>query len=102
MCPFEQKLMLEVQSLNLIPEPSGLKMTDNEVMNDIIDKTKELRQVTDETNKMKTCLLETLKKEEKRLLERKEKSKKWGTVSFRVEQGPKKDLKRPKKRDKLI
>lgn len=102
MCPFEQKLMLEVQSLNLIPEPSGLKMTDNEVMNDIIDKTKELKQVTDETNKMKTCLLETLKKEEKGLLERKEKSKKWGTVSFRVEQGPKKDLKRPKKRDKLI
>lgn len=102
MCPFEQKLMLEVQSLNLVPEPSGLKMTDNEVMNDIIQKSKELKQVADETNRMKMDLLETLKNKEKELLERKEKSKKWGSVSFKVEQGQKKDLKRPKKRDKLI
>ena len=77
-------------------------MTDNEVMNDIIQKSKELKQVADETNRMKMDLLETLKNKEKELLERKEKSKKWGSVSFKVEQGQKKDLKRPKKRDKLI
>lgn len=102
MCPFEQKLMLEVQSLNLVPEPSGLKMTDNEVMNDILQKTKELKQITDENNQMKMEFLDTLKSREKDLLDRKEKSKKWGSVSFKVEQGQKKDLKRPKKRDKLI
>ena len=99
--PFEQKLMLEVQSLNLIPDASGPKMTDNEVMNEIVQKTQELNEVTVRTNKFKQELFELLKKKEKSLLERQEHQKKWGTVSFKPEPATKKEQKRPKKRDKL-
>ncbi|OHS93884.1 hypothetical protein TRFO_02432 [Tritrichomonas foetus] len=102
MYPFEQKLMLEVQSLNLTPDASGPRLTDNEVMNDIVMKTEELSHITSETNKIKSHLLEMLKQKEKGLLERRENMKKWGTVSFKLEPGPKKDQKRPKKRDKLV
>lgn len=103
MYSFEQKLMLEIQSLGLVPESSsGPKMTDNEVMDEILQKTKELNEVTAETNRLKSEMLDELRKHEKELIDRKEMAKRWGSVTFKPDPGQKKDQKRPKKRDKLI
>lgn len=99
--PFEQKLVLEVHSIGLVPDGSGPKLTDNEVMNDIMEKTQEYQKIIDENNKQRQRILKILLEKEPILLERAARAKKWGQVVIKPETVPKNNQKRPKKRDKL-
>ena len=99
--PFEQKLVNEVKALGLTPDGNGPKLTDNEVMNEIMEKSKELGELMKETNTLRKEMMEELEKKEKKLIERAEMAKKWATMPVKQEQSQKKDPKRTNKRDKL-
>ena len=99
--PFEQKLMNEVRSLGLTPDGSGPKLTDNEVMNEIMEKSHALGELMRETNALRREMMEELVRKERRLKERAEMAKKWAMIPVKQEQSQKKDQKRAKKRDKL-
>lgn len=101
MLPFEQKLVLEVKSIGLVPDASGPKLTDNEVMNDIIESTQEYKEIIEENNKSRNRILKILEEKEEYLLQRAERAKKWSQVNVKPESAPKNNQKRPKNRDKI-
>jgi hypothetical protein len=99
--PFEQKLMLEIKAIGLLPDGSAPRLTDNEVMNEITEKNKELGQLVEVSNGLRRQIFAELEKKENRLLQRAEMAKQWASIAPRTEVAPKKDQKRPKTRDKL-
>ena len=99
--PFEQKLVNEVRALGLTPDGNGPKLTDNEVMNEIMEKSRALGELMRETNALRREMMEELARKERRLIERAEMAKKWAMLPVKQEQSQKKDQKRAKKRDKL-
>ena len=75
--PFEQKLLMEVHFLGLEPNSEAPPLTDNEVMNDIMEIKQELKLVTDETNPLREEITQILISKEPELLQREEKIKLW-------------------------
>jgi hypothetical protein len=99
--PFDQKLMLEVRALGLTPDGSAPRLTDNEVMNEIVEKNQELAELLAVSNRLRKAIFTELEKKQGRLLERAEMAKQWATIVPRQEVVPKRDQKRPKQRDKF-
>jgi hypothetical protein len=99
--PFEQKLMIEVRSLDLVPDVSVPKLTDNEVMNDIVETNRELGDAITASNKLREAVRLELEAKEGKLIARAQIAKNWSVAAPRPEVSQKKDHKRPKMRDKL-
>jgi hypothetical protein len=100
--PFEQKLMLEVKCLGLVPDVTVPRLTDNEVMNDIMERNKELNEWLRRSNELRRIVMAELEKKEYILKERAELARNWATAVPKTEPTRGKEQKRPKKRDKLI
>jgi hypothetical protein len=100
--PFEQKLMLEIKAIDLIPDRSAPRLTDNEVMNEIIEKNRKLSELVEVSNVLRRQIFAELEKKEEWLLQRAEMAKQWASIAPRQEVAPKKDQKQPKTRDKLV
>ncbi|KAH0793211.1 hypothetical protein GPJ56_002920 [Histomonas meleagridis] len=93
----EQKITVEIKALGLIPENTGSRLTDNEVMKDIVEKTQELKEVIERNNKAKLKILQVLQSKEEMLMKREERAKQWSTISTKPEVAPRKEHKKPKK-----
>jgi hypothetical protein len=96
--PFEQKLMLEIKAIGLMPDGSAPRLTDNEVMNEIIEKNKELGELVEVSNSLRRQIFAELEKKENWLLQRAEMAKQWASIAPRPEVATKKDQKRNQKR----
>lgn len=102
--PFEQRLASEVKALGLIPDSSGPRLTDNEVMNEIMEKTRELTELMEKTNGLRKQIMDELKSKESELIMRAERVKAWEKAPVKSEQKKKNQKEReraPKSRDKL-
>jgi hypothetical protein len=99
--PFEQKVMLEVRALALVPDGSAPRLTDNEVMNEITEKTQQLAELMQRSNALRRAILVELEAKQSGLVSRAEMAKQWAAVAPRQDIVPKKEQKRPKKRDKV-
>jgi hypothetical protein len=99
--PFEQKLMLEVKAIGLVPDGSAPRLTDNEVMNEINEKTQELAELLQVSNALRQTILAELEAKQSGLVSRAELAKQWASVAPKPEIAPKREQKRPKKRDKV-
>jgi hypothetical protein len=98
--PFEQKVMLEVKALALVPDGSAPRLTDNEVMNEITEKTQELAELMKVSNTLRKTISVELEAKQGGLVGRAEMAKQWAAVVPKQEVAPKKEQKRPK-RDKV-
>jgi hypothetical protein len=101
MLPFEQKVMLEVKALALVPDGSAPRLTDNEVMNEITEKSQQLAELMQVSNGLRRAILDELEAKQGGLVTRAEMAKQWAAVVPKQEIAPKKEQKRPKKRDKV-
>jgi hypothetical protein len=97
--PFEQKLTMEVRALSLVPDGSAPRLTDNEVMGEIMDKSQQLSQLMQESNALRSSILAELEAKQKTLAARAEMAKQWAALPPKLETPSKKEQKRPKKRD---
>ena len=75
--PFEQKLMMEVEFLDLKPNSSIPRMADNEVMSDILEKAKIYSRTIRKTNKIKKQIIAKLLEKEPLFRKREEQKKEW-------------------------
>ena len=93
----EQKITIEIKALGLLPDNTGSRLTDNEVMKDIVEKTQELSDVIERNNKTKLRILQILKSKEEMLIKREERAKQWSSISIKPEVTQRKEHKKPKK-----
>ena len=99
---FEEKLPLEIKSLNLIPNNNEPLLTDNEIMNEIHQLQTEFSNYINYSNKIRNYISNLIKINEKNIIERHQKIKNWGIIIEKCEQIQKKQQGRPKSRDKLV
>jgi hypothetical protein len=98
---FEEKLMIEVRTMGLVPNRTTPRLTDNEVMNEITEKTQQLAEMTQASNELRRTILVELEEKESGLKTRAEMAKQWATVQPKPEVPPKKEQKKAKKRDQV-
>jgi hypothetical protein len=97
--PFEQKLIIEVRALALVPDGSVPRLTDNEVMGEIMEKSQQLALLMEESNALRAQIFAELETKQKTLVARAEMAKQWAVLQPKAETPAKKEHKRPKKRD---
>jgi hypothetical protein len=98
---FEQKLILEVKALDLMPDMSMPKLTDNEVMNAMVEKRKELEGLLAVSNGLRKTVLTELEDKQETLLARAALSRQFVMTAPKPEVAQKRSQKRTKSGEKF-
>jgi len=97
--PFDDKLLLEIGSIQLLPNNANPSQMNNEIMLELIRKREKFIKVVNETNRLREYINDRVKNKENFLMERYKNTKKWQDLMEKNE-ALKKTIGRPKSRGK--